>query len=472
MFSSNIPYNIDLIAINNLEDKNKLNFIKKETPEDKKKENILLFKKILFELGYRERIYLVSFPKQKQELKQEITFSISNIDSRITPENYSSTMYKSGLTDEPFNSNNLPFLDIDSTDLILRPIESLYLNNFIDKWKSDRILFEDNILNIYIYGTVYDSVGQFLFNYIVTQKYRTSHDILKLDFEKTMVFYKSLLDFLNNVIRSNYIIRNLIFINSGLLIKEGIPIYILFDYNENSLVTDNGIFFTNLNKNGERCFGKECAGSLIPYYVMNDYLTMNPEWLSRLNKLYSLGLAEITLSIFYNQTPDIVSLYNFLTDSSKLESSMQYFHFVKKFNSMLNIVNLQEILTKAEIRFCNINPRLKELFSAIIMHLIDTNYDKIYSPYQIKQLFDELEKNNKEYKINYKQLNQFYNPMIENTKTIPFEIKSNIANTDYINVLVEQTSRGGGEQEYDLYYKNKYLKYKNKYLQLKNSNNF
>jgi hypothetical protein len=458
MFSSNIPYNIDLIAIGNLEDRRKLYTIKKEISEEQKKQNSFLFKKKLFELGIRDKIYFVSFPKTEPE----ITFEISNFDNRINQANYDTVIKDSGLTANSFSSDDLPFLHIAKTELVLKPITSLYMHDYIEKWKSDRILFSDNIIDIYIYGTVYDSKGNFLFNYIITKKYGISSDILKMDYVNTMLFYKDLLHFINKVIDSNYIIRNLMFINSGLNFRDSKPYFILLEYDENSIVTTNGTYFTKLNEYGSRCLGKECAGALIPYYVMNDYLTMNPQWLKRLNKLYSLGLAEITISLFYNQSLEIVDLYNFLTETSKLDSAMQYFHFVKKFNSMLNIKNIQEILKKSEIRFCNINPQLSKLFNAIIMHLIDTDYDKIFSPYDIKRLIEELENNNQEYKINYKSLDNFYNPLTQNSKTLTPDEKTSIVNGDYINDVLLY---GGND-----YYKVKYLKYKNKYLQLKKNN--
>ena len=55
-------------------------------------------------------------------------------------------------------------------------------------------------------------------------------------------------------------------------------------------------FFNQFTNSG--CLGKYCSGTLIPYFIMKDYLTLNKKWLDKMDKLYVVGLAEIIIFLF------------------------------------------------------------------------------------------------------------------------------------------------------------------------------
>ena len=129
------------------------------------------------------------------------------------------------------SNNNLSY--IPKTELILRMIDinfaEIELNNFITNYINDKILFTENIIDIYLYGNVYDRDKKKISPYILTKKYIDYNIIYMLDYYETIEYFESLLLFLQKLETNNYFYRDLKFSNIGLEIINGKLIFIILD---------------------------------------------------------------------------------------------------------------------------------------------------------------------------------------------------------------------------------------------------
>jgi hypothetical protein len=172
--------------------------------------------------------------------------------------------------------------------------------------------------------------------YILTKKYNTYLDILQFDFEKTSNYFEKILKFLDKVVISGYIFRDLNLFRIGFEYDGDNTNFIfkIIKYTNNTLVSLNGAFFSSFSL--VKCFGKSCIGSIIPFYVIDDYYNLKEDWIKRLNKSYCLGLCEIILILFYNSDENLYNLYKFIIGPSYLESKLQFFHVYNRFGILNN----------------------------------------------------------------------------------------------------------------------------------------
>jgi len=416
-------------------------------------------------------------------------FEVTN-KNRINKENYYEYTLKNGI---------LGILNIGSTEKINKyinnDIEQLVFNIidwdissidlFIIKWNNDKIKYKNNIPEIYFYGTIYDNNNKFLSYYYITKKYQTYEDVIKMDFNFIINYFKKILLFLDSIKSFNYIFRNLNMISLGFdynIDKSDIDVKII-KYTNTTLLSLNDVFFEKFKLT--KCFNKSCVGNIIPYYIIDDYYNLENNWLSRLDKYYSLPLVEIIFVLFYNNDNTLNKLYNYIIEPSKLESRLQYFHIYNRYNISNNNHILTNLVNNLKIRFCNINPLFEYTMETIILNLLNKEYNKILYPNHILVIIKKIEESNEEFNIKYYNKNNIYNPNKENYLKISNENKKNIiANDSLINLnkIKEINNYRDIEPIYNLSneypnikiilknninYKNLYLKYKIKYINLK-----
>ena len=181
-------------------------------------------------------------------------------------------------------------------NIILKPVSYVVDESFLKKWNSDKLDFNNNIIEIYIYGSIYDNDGNYLNDYIIIKEYGDINDIKKVSFDVLKDYFFKLLEFIDELTKREYVLRNLMSYNIGIDYYEDEVKFIFLEYNINTLVKKNGNFFEDFKQ--LRCYSKLCGGNLIPYYVIYDYYYLNENWQNRLDKLYTLGLVEIILSLF------------------------------------------------------------------------------------------------------------------------------------------------------------------------------
>jgi hypothetical protein len=437
------------------------------------------FKSIILNMGINDLFWLVSNVKTGFDLKIKIT----NKD-QINEKNYSQYVLSNGIIGPIFldaNSRLRKFINPNLNELILQtidyPINSLD-DDFISKWKEDTINYEKNIPKIYFYGIIYNSSGDFLSHYYMTKKYSDCFNVIKqTNFEFVMDFFKKLLILLDDIIARNCILRNLDMFSLG-FDSENNNIMIL-KYTNTSIVSTESNYIKKFDI--LRCYDKKCVGNLTPYYIIDDYYNLKKDWVSRINKSYSLGLVEIILILFYNNDFIFTKVYDFIIGSSIFESQLHYYHFYKRFNSDTNIHNLNLLINQLDMRFCDINPILESTLETIILNLLNKDYDKIFYPNQILELIKKIEESNNEFKIKFVSKENIYNSQNDNYLKTNYDSKQTILTEDNLNIKKTKSDNHllipnyeekqvddkitFGDKEINFY--DLYQKYKLKYLSIK-----
>jgi hypothetical protein len=457
-------------------------------------------KNIVLEMRPDETKFLCS--EESSGIK--MMFEVTN-RSRINEENYEDYICSNGLLG-PINvslSNELKkTIGSNVTYLVIQPIDEKYIDSdiFINKWKKDRNNFEQFIPEIFFYGNVYNNTGEFLSSYYITKKYFDHKDIIKLTWTQTLDYFKDILSMLDTVVKYKFVYKNISMFGLGFDIEksndsnsEQIVVKIL-KYNSTSLLSLEDEYFKQFELT--KCFGKNCIGNLIPFYVIDDFYGLRNDWLNRLDKSYSLGLVEIIFVLFYNNSETLNKLYEFVVGPSILESRLQYFHMHKRFSSSNNKFLISDMVNRLELRFCDANPLFESALESILLNLLDCDYETIYYPYHILVIIEKIEESNDEFKINKnKPKTNVYIPKDDNYIKANYPTKINIIKDDDLSTkhnYLKQIDLLPKENEPDSlvdlinsvdltkfnkvhtkekneHFKNLYLKYKLKYIKLKNT---
>ena len=414
----------------------------------------------------------------------DLKIRVSN-NSRINEKNYSQYILTNGIIGSIYldiNSELKKYISSNLNELILQiidyPINSID-NDFISKWNEDKNIYEPNIPKIYFYGTIYNSSGDFLSHYYMTKKYSDCFDIIKqTDFEFVIDFFKKLLILLDDIIARKCILRNLDMFGLGFDSENNNNI-VLLGYTNTSIVSIESNFIQKFDILG--CYDKKCVGNLTPYYIIDDYYNLKKDWVTRINKSYSLGLVEIILILFFNNNEVLSKIYDFIIGPSIFESQLHYYHFYQRFSLSNNTHNLNLLINELNMRFCGVNPILESTFQTIIINLLNKDYDKILYPNQILELVKKIEESNNEFNIKYVSKENIYNSQNDNYLKTNIDIKQTILSEDNLiiknpnnnelkspdNKISEPINKLTYGYKENNYYK-LYKKYKLKYLIAKN----
>jgi hypothetical protein len=420
----------------NIDNKVSIGMIKKFNQIDSDLiENNKLKKRIL-DMYNKEFAWLVTDSKTGFDFK----FEISN-DNRINKDTWNEYVLQNGIFG-PMDINNFnklnQYINFGTDKLIFNIIDWKIdsIDAFIEKWNQDRIKFESGLPEIFFYGTIYDTDKSVLSYYYITKKYQTYHSIIKFDFAQTVNYFKKLLSFIDQVVASEYVYRDLELFGIGWdynYDKTDI-VFKIIKYTSNTLVSLQGNYFESFTLT--RCDDKSCIGSLIPYYVVDDYYNLKQDWLKRLVKSYCLGLTEIILILFYNNDAIMNKLYNFIIEPSFLESKLQYFHIYNRFGILDNYKELTNLVIGLTIRFCDINPLFDSMMASIVLNLLERDYDIIFYPYHILSIIKKIEESNEEFKVEYSIKDKIYVPDEQNFLKTSYLKKVDIIKNDDLNKLM------------------------------------
>ena len=363
-------------------------------------------------------------------------------------------------------SNSTINIPMDNILLQLINLTNKSLEEYINDWNEDKIIFTNSIPQIYLYGILYTKDKIPISNYIITKKYQNYKSLLTLNYKQAIKYIIKLLTFLTKLDENKIIYRNLKFSSIGYDFLDSEIEFVLLDYTDITLIKLNHLpantnTHTNTQTNTNTFFinyKNDCnsnyAGKLIPYYVIKDFFNLETNWLNRLDRLYSVGLAECIIFILYFQDKIMEDFFSILYAPSKEISCIHYYKYLNIFDDgekRLKFLKLINNMTPKYIEMdkLTINP----LFIRIIKNCFETNYNNIKSPaiylYSMNEIFKEyFNKKN----IQDRQLIQPINDDII-TKRIDLDLDIKLHN-DNIHPINN--------------YKFKYLKYKNKYLATKN----
>lgn len=186
------------------------------------------------------------------------------------------------------------------------------LNKFIEQWKEDKILFPQNIIEIYAYGVAMVNnipIG----TYTITDKYNDFDKLLNLNLSQKNIFTANMLKFLVALNEHNIYYRDFKLPNIGFDEKFN---FIVLDYDNITLIRKNSSFFTdclnlykitNPNKNAINALNKKiniCYGTLLP--LISKFNHSNEFRNTNYSKYYCLALADILLNIYMEPTQNAI----------------------------------------------------------------------------------------------------------------------------------------------------------------------
>ncbi len=274
-------------------------------------------------------------------------------------------------------------------NLIIRIMDSFKsddIDQWINKYIEEKKIFEENLIDIYMYGGIVSTKNKFIGFYTITRYYYDWTEVIKLNYSNTLNYFHQMLKFLIKLEENNYSYRDLKMTNIGLDQKDSKYNFIVLDYDDITLInnkSDN--FFNQFNSSG--CLGKYCAGTMIPYFIIKDYLTLSTNWFDKLNKLYVVGLAEIMMYLFFYNDQKFNNVLIMLYSPCKYPSCIHYYQYIDLFDNKEKNNLFEFQIINMTPKFHEINLIKKNILIYLILNLLEKDYNKINSP---KIIIDEI----------------------------------------------------------------------------------
>ena len=218
--------------------------------------------------------------------------------------------------------NNTTTIPLSMTEVLILKLVNYEpdpdkVEEHVTKYKEDKRLVPENMIDIYAYGNVLETsetriVGQ----YVLTKTYLNYNDIMDFSYNEKLELFTDLIRLLDELTLKGYFYRDLKFSNIGAEKREGKFRFIILDYDPITILTRDNIFFKQFLK----C-NHYCAGTLAPYYLVSDFFYENSrdEWLNRYNKIYSKALSEIILKLFFRNDASFRATLVILYDVDDVE---------------------------------------------------------------------------------------------------------------------------------------------------------
>lgn len=368
------------------------------------------------------------------------------------------------------HKNNIDNIDnitkhLENKNLILRIQQehNFCLDEFIENWQDHKKIFDENIIDIYFYGNIFNHNNEYLGKYIITRKYYNDEYIDNLNLSNTLNYFNSMCNFLTKLKNNNYYYRDFKFSNIGMDIIDNKLIFIVLDYDNITLLNDNSIFL--LKKENKYC-DKYCSGTFMPYYMAFNFVNKNINWKNELDKMYTCGFINVIMSLFYidDEYSDKIIHMIYLKYNNNIDDIKNYDNFMIKYNTDLNKLKLY--IDKLQPKFKELSESKNNIIKTILLNLISKKYSQIYDIEHIKFLMDNISSvtNN-----NSVTNNSFVNNSANNNSNGNCDPNNNYCNqtikTDVTFISNDTTEKNNLNDEF----KKKYIKYKQKYINLKNN---
>ena len=296
---------------------------------------------------------------------------------------------------------NMDILPKDNMLLKLIDLKHSTIENYIKTYIEHDRMFDKTIPRIYIYGELYTQPNKELGSikiseFIITKKYDNYRSLLELNYKQSIRYIMKLLLFLIKLKEHDIIYRNFKFHNLGYDFIDGYIEPVILEYTDLTLLKKDDKYFNSFINGCDTC-----TGTLIPYFIIKDFFNKNTEWRNKLDKIYTIGLAETIIYILYKQDKVMEELFKLLYEPSNDIDSIHYFTYYNLFHDEKKksiFFNLIRSLTPKFIQFDN--DRIKFIFIKIIINCFENNYNSIYYPEiyfkNIEQIYGDLDKEAKE----------------------------------------------------------------------------
>jgi hypothetical protein len=261
----------------------------------------------------------------------------------------------------------------DILNLKLIDLNHKTMDSYIQEWNENITIFHDSIIDIYMCGDLCTKDGKVICNYIITKKYENNFSLLKLDYSQTIKYIIKMMLFFGTCEENNIIFRDFKFSCIGYEFIDGEIQFIVLDYNDTTLLKKTDIFFDTF-KDGCNAM---CVGTLVPYFIIHDFFEMETNWKDKLDKLYSVGLAETLIFLLYEQDETMEKILKFIYNPSHLKPCLHYYHFMKLFDNETDKSIFYRLITTLKPKFVELEPEINQMFIRIIQNCFETKYKKV-----------------------------------------------------------------------------------------------
>jgi len=264
--------------------------------------------------------------------------------------------------------------------------EAKDMDIWINKYNEVKRIFGTNIIDIYMYGDLYTESNKFICSYVIKRFYHDYKAVSKLDYQQLIMYFKSMLDFLVKLEEQKYFYRDLKFVNIGMDKNlDGSNIFVAIDYDDITIINKKDNFFNEFNIQG--CYTKYCAGTLIPYFIIKDYLEVNPQWIDKFDKVYVIGLVDTMIRLFFENEKNSTNILKILYKPCEYDTCIHYYQYLKIFDDKNKYDLLEYSSISLKSKFIELAHNKKDCLIYLIINLLNKNYQNINSSKIIRDEF-------------------------------------------------------------------------------------
>jgi len=285
------------------------------------------------------------------------------------------------------NYNNKNWKDEFNEKLILR-ITTEKSENIISSYKKDKPIFQENLIDIYLYGSIRDNLKHIGY-YTITREYNT--DFIKLNITNKIKIIKDYFNVIIKASENDIFFRDSKCVNSGFDMINDEPRFIILDYDDKTLLKLKDWF----SQEKEWYF----FGTYPPIYICNYFIYNNPDIknIKKYDKLYVGGMVEFINDImkfgienflyvtgkntFINRTADIIiqTLYIISSIENKYKPDISSNH-----DGLLDkkLIDIDKVKNNKENEITEL---FKYFLKDIMIKCININYDVVLTIDEIKQ---------------------------------------------------------------------------------------
>lgn len=262
--------------------------------------------------------------------------------------------------------------------LILKLFDLNYktMDSYIEEWNSNIDIFGNSIIDIYMCGDLCTKGGKVICNYIITKKYENYLSLLKLDYGQIIKYIIKIMLFFKTCKENDMIFRDFKFSCVGYEFIDSEIQFVVLDYNDTTLLKKNDAFFDTFKDGCDAI----CVGTLVPYFIIHDFFEMEVNWKNKLDKIYSIGLAETLIFILYDQDENMENIFKIIYNPSRLKPCLHYYHFMKIFDNETDKSAFYKLITTLKPKFIELEPKINQMFTRIIQNCFEIKYENVKTP--------------------------------------------------------------------------------------------
>jgi hypothetical protein len=282
---------------------------------------------------------------------------------------------------------------LDTTELIIKMFDNDDINRFITEWKNHKTSYTNNIIDIYLYGSIIDERGEEISKYILTRKYRVLNDLTtkRLNLSNKLSFITNLANFCESLSSDNKILCDLKSENVGFYIDDNNCIPVMIDYDTSTILGQEqlGALY---DKHGRNCY-IHIAKTYVPAF--SDILYVQDIWtpdnkaklLEIAKKISILGFVDIINTLFlegigveYGNLSVLIQRLNY--DRYKKNNSDKLFLHKESYEG-----SVDTIIHKSKMVFNSSHEHIKPHVRTIVRQLLSYSYNEIPTYAEISEEF-------------------------------------------------------------------------------------